>query len=190
MKNKMKELFEDYKGVHVLYCYKGMESYMEDVVDYIEAGVLEEEYVVLIENDHVYHKIHQELSTRLTSEHIKFVHWVNNFDFYYSSGSCHPPSIFDYFNKTMQTYMENKISFRAWAHVEWATMEEPLHIIEDLETTVDAALYKLQFPLICAYQKERMPEYLKTLLMTSHPYILLEDDIIVSEHYKSPMKAK
>ena len=60
-----------------------------------------------------------------------------------SSGSYHPPAFAEYFNKMVQPYVENKISFRSWAHVEWATMEEPLHLIEDFEKIVDGAVNEL-----------------------------------------------
>ena len=63
---------------------------------------------------------------------------------------------------------------------------EPLHLIEDFEKIVDQAVNLLSFPLICAYEGKRMPEYLKTILMETHPYVLLEDDFIVSNEYQSP----
>jgi hypothetical protein len=157
---------------------------MEQVLRFIQDGIVAGDYVILIENERIYPAIHKELSTKLTKDQMKFVHHVNNFDFYYSSGSYHPPAITDYFNRTVQPYVENKISFRSWAHVEWATMEEPLHLIEDFEKIVDEAVNQLSFPLICAYEGEKMPESLKTILMETHPYVLMEDDVIVSEQYK------
>ncbi|MCK6256505.1 MEDS domain-containing protein [Fictibacillus sp. KIGAM418] len=190
MKSKMNQLFEDQKSVHVLYSYNGMKNYIEQVVSFIQDGVVAGDYVILIENERFYRMIHKELSTRLTKDQMEFVHRVNNFDFYYSSGSYHPPAIFDYFNKTVQPYVEKKISFRSWAHVEWATMEDPLHLIEDFEKIVDKAVKQLSFPLICAYEGERMPDYLKTILMETHPYVLMEDDFIVSEQYQPMIDVK
>ena len=29
-----------------------------------------------------------------------------------------------------------------------------------------------------------MPDHLKTILMETHPYVLLEDDLIISEEYQ------
>ena len=120
----------------------------------------------------------------MTEDQMKFVHFVNSFHFYYSSGSYHPPAIEDYFKEMVQPYVENKITFRSWAHVEWTTMEDPLYLIEDFEKIVDEAVNLLTFPLVCAYQGKRMPDYLKTILLETHPYILLEDDFIVSEEYQ------
>lgn len=183
LKSKMNQLFEDQKNVHVLYSYTEMEYYMKQVLSYIQDGIMAGDYVILVENDRIYPIIHKELSTRLTKDQMELLHFVNNFDFYCSSGSYHPPAIEEYFNKTVQPYVENKISFRSWAHVEWATLEEPLHIIEEFERTVDKAVNLLSFPLICAYNGERMPDYLKTILLETHPYVLKEDDIIVCEQY-------
>ena len=194
MKSKMNQLFGDQKNnqvhLHALYKYDGMENYIKQILSYIQDGIAAGDYVILIENARLYPIIHKELSTRLTKDQIEFIHYVNSLDFYWSSGSYHPPSIADYFSKTSQPYMENKISFRAWAHVEWATMEEPLHLIEDLEKIVDEAVNQLSFPLICAYEGKRMPDYLKTSLMETHPYVLLEDDFIVSEQYQPSNKVK
>ncbi|MFS0888667.1 MEDS domain-containing protein [Peribacillus frigoritolerans] len=183
LKSKMNQLFEDQKNVHVLYSYNEMENYIKQVLSYIQDGIMAGDYVILVENDRIYPLIHKELSTRLTKEQMKLLHFVNNFDFYCSSGSYHPPAIEEYFNKTVQPYVENKISFRSWAHVEWATLEEPLHIIEEFERTVDKAVNLLSFPLICAYKGERIPEYLKTILLETHPYVLEDDDITICEQY-------
>ena len=74
-------------------------------------------------NDRIYPIIQKELSKRLTKDQLKFIHFVNSLSFYFSSGSYHPSAIADYFTKMVQPYVENKVSFRSWAHVEWATME-------------------------------------------------------------------
>lgn len=64
-------------------------------------------------------------------------------------------------------------------------MEEPLHLIEDFEKIVDEAVHTLSFPLICAYESNRMPDYLTTILMETHPYVLFKDNIITSKKYRS-----
>lgn len=57
------------------------------------------------------------------------------------------------------------------------------HLIEDLENIVDEAVNQLSFPLICAYDGEIMPDYIQTVLLETHPYVLMEDDLIVSKQY-------
>ncbi|WP_277585409.1 MEDS domain-containing protein [Psychrobacillus antarcticus] len=184
MKSKMNQLIENQKNVHVLYSYYEMEDYLEMVVSFILDGIEAGEYTILIENDRLYPLIQEELSTRLTEVQMKFIHFVNSLSFYYSSGSYHPLAIAAYFNKMIHPYVVNKISFRSWAHVEWSSIEEPLHLISDFEKIVDQAVNEVEFPLICAYSGIRMPSYLKTILLETHPYVLLEDDFIVSDLYQ------
>lgn len=184
MVSKMNKLLENQKNVHVLYSYNDIENYIKQVLRYIQDGIDAGDYVILIENDRLYPTIFKELSTRLTIDQMEFIHFVNSLDFYCSSGSYHPPAIEEYFTKMVQPYVESKKPFRSWAHVEWASMEEPLHLIEDFEKIVDEAVNHLSFPLICAYKGNRMPEYLQTILMETHPYILREDDFVVSQQYK------
>jgi len=186
VKSKMNQLFGDQKNghIHVLYTYDGIENYIKQVLGYIQDGIEAGDYVILIENSRLSPIIHKELSTLLTKEQMEFIHHVNSLDFYWSSGSYHPPSIAEYFSNMIQPYVERKVSFRAWAHVEWATMEEPLHLIKDLEEIVDEAVNQLSFPLVCAYEGKKMPDFLKTSLMETHPYVLMDDDFIVSAKYK------
>ncbi|WP_252281294.1 hypothetical protein [Peribacillus frigoritolerans] len=102
-----------------------MENYIKQVLSYSQDGIMAVDYVILFENDRIHPIIHKELSTRLTKDQMELLHFVNNFDFYCSSGSYHPPAIEEYFNKTVQPYVENKISFRSWAHVEWQPWKSP-----------------------------------------------------------------
>ncbi len=181
----MHQLFEEKRNVHVLYSYEGMKQYIEQVVKFIHQGILAGDFVILIENDRIYPMIQRELFKHLNKDQLEFVHHVNNFDFYFSSGSYHPPAITDYFHNIVQPYVDNEIFFRSWAHVEWASMEEPLHLIEDFEKIVDEAVHTFSFPLICAYEGNKMPDYLTNILMETHPYVLYKDDIIISEQYQS-----
>ncbi|WP_078082391.1 MEDS domain-containing protein [Priestia megaterium] len=184
LKSKMSQLFAEQKSVHILYSYDQQEKYIQQAVSYIQEGILAGDCILLIENDRLYPFIYNHLKALLTTDQMKMIHRINNFDFYYSSGSYHPPAILAYFNKSVQPYLDNKLSFRSWAHVEWSTMEDPLHLIEDFERIVDHAVNQLSFPLICAYKGERMPEYLQTILMKTHPYVLMEGDLITSEQYR------
>ncbi|MGG0741573.1 MEDS domain-containing protein [Niallia taxi] len=178
-------LFKEQRNVHVLYSYEGMEQYIEDVVNFMHQGILAGDFVILIENDQIYPLIQRELIKHLNKDQLEFVHYVNNFDFYFSSGSYHPPAITKYFNNIIQPYVDNNILFRSWAYVEWSSIEEPLHLIEDFEKIVDEAVHTLSFPLICAYEANRMPDYLTTILMKIHPYILLKNNIITTKKYQS-----
>lgn len=188
MKSRINHLFEERKNVHVVYFYKGMKAYIEQAMSYIKEGVIAGNYVIFVENERIYSINHKELSTWLTKEQLELIHYVNNFDFYYSIGSYNPATIIDYFNKMIQPYVERKISIRSWAHVEWATMDDPFHLIKDVEKLANKAENLLSLPLICAYEGKRLSHYLQTLLLEAHPYVLIENGITKSEQYHSIKK--
>lgn len=183
LSTKMNQLIEDQRNVHVLYSFHEVEDYMKQVLNYIHDGIIAGESIILIENARLYPEIQKELSSKYTKTQLELVHYVNSLDFYFSSGSYHPPAIHEYFKKVVQPYIQNDTAFRSWAHVEWASMQEPLYLIEDFEKIVDEEVNALSFPLICAYDGEKLPEYVKTFLMETHPYVLVEDDVVVSKQY-------
>ncbi len=183
MEHKKRLFFEGKEKLHVLFFYTGMRNYMEEVIHFIHTGIEAGEYVILVENERNFNRIYEHLKPKITSAQMKQLHYVNSLDFYFSSGGYHPPAITEYFNKTVQPYIDNNISFRSWAHVEWATMEEPYHLIGDFERIVDTAVNQISFPLICAYGELKMPHILTALLLETHPYILKEDKLILSKTY-------
>ncbi|MGG3073216.1 hypothetical protein [Niallia circulans] len=89
-----------------------MRNYMEEVLRFIYAGIEAREYVILIDNDRNCKRIFEQLKYKLTSSQLKQIHYVNSLDFYFSSGSYHPPAITDYFNKMVQPYLDQSIPFR------------------------------------------------------------------------------
>ncbi|RFU65064.1 hypothetical protein D0466_03885 [Peribacillus glennii] len=89
-----------------MYSYNDIKVYIEEVVRFIQDGILAGDYVILIEIDRVFPNYTNRTAQGLTKEQMSFVHRVNYFNFYYSSGSYHHPSITDSFNKTVQPYVE------------------------------------------------------------------------------------
>lgn len=184
MNENMLKLFEEQRKVHVLYSYEEKKAYMEQVLAYAKAGVEAGDYVILIENSQLTPMIQAELKNQLTKQQMDFIHFVNSFEFYCSSGSYHPPSIQAYFEKMVEPYLTRELTFRAWAHVEWATVDDPYHIVRDFEKVIDVAVNDLEFPLICAYENKLMPENIKSMLLETHPYVLVEGDVVVSDAYE------
>lgn len=185
LKTNMNLLIESQRNVHVLYAFDGAENYVQQLLNYINEGILAGDYVLVVENERLTRELKQHMGKLYTEKQLEMVHFVNSFHFYWSSGSYHPPAIHDYFTKTVAPYIENNLSFRSWAHVEWESVKEPLFLIEDFEKIVDRAVNEYEFPLVCAYEKKKMPPPLKKSLMETHPYILFEDELIASPQYKS-----
>lgn len=184
----MLQLFDEQHDAHVLYAYDGIQKYIDQAVAYAKHGVEAGDYVILIENPRLSPKIHAELVRQLTKKQMEKIRFVKSFDFYYSSGSYHPPAIQAYFEKTVEPYLQMGATFRSWAHVEWATLEDPIHLVKDFEKIIDVAVKELQFPLVCAYASKLMPETIKTMLLETHPYVLIENELVVSDLYV-PSKA-
>lgn len=184
MTRNMNELFIEHRKVHVLYSYRTMSSYLKQVLSFIEEGLVQEEYVLLVENERLSLSIMNELRKRFSAEQLEFVHLINSLHFYRSSGSYHPPAIAEYFTKTVEPYVKNGVKFRSWAHVEWATMTEPHYLIKDFEKIVDGAVNDYAFPLICAYASDKMPDHLLQILLETHPYVLVENELVQSVQYQ------
>ncbi|WP_264298256.1 MEDS domain-containing protein [Bacillus sp. B1-b2] len=135
---------------------------MTQLLSYIKEGIEAEEYIILVENEKNYALINQELEHLFSVKQREYLHFVNSLDFYFSSGSYHPPAITEYFNKVFQPYITKQLTVRSWAHVEWATFSSPYYLVEDFENIVDKAVNELQFPLVCAYSGDKMPGTYKT----------------------------
>ncbi len=177
MDSTLSSLVNENKPKHILYAYEEIESYLELVVEYCETGVRLGNHVVCIESLRLYPQVLKKLKERLTKEEMEMIHHVNNFDFYLSSGSYHPPAILEYFTRTVQPFKENNIRFQSWAHVEWNTMKAPYQHIEYFENRVDEAVAEMSFSLICAYKRALMPEQLQQTLLRTHPYVYINDKV-------------
>src|SRR5690554_1470296 len=119
MNVKMNQLFMEERNAHVLYAFSGQENYLNQILNFIEAGIVADEHLLIIENERVAAVIQKELDVKYSKEQLESVHFVNSLYFYWSSGSYHPPAIYEYFIKTVQPFLEKNQAFRSWAHVEW-----------------------------------------------------------------------
>ncbi|MBY6036430.1 MEDS domain-containing protein [Fictibacillus nanhaiensis] len=183
MQTKINQLLKNQKNAHLFYSYRGMQNYIRNTVAYILAGIKAGDSIILIENERMLPHLLRELKKYLTKNEMDKIHRINNFDFYFSSGSYHPPAIFEHINNTIKPYRENNITFRTWTHVEWSTIDGPLAIVEELERGVDQLVSDLNLVVMCAYEEERMPESLRLTLLRTHKFILTDDDILISEQY-------
>lgn len=180
--SKVQQLLKS-QHAHILYMYQDDDSYINQVLSYVEGGIAEGEYVLLIENERNYNILKEKLTSRLTAEEINRVQYVNSLNFYLSTGSYYPPAILAYFQKMIQWFVDNEIPFRTWAHVEWETLSGASHLIEQIEKIVDQAVQQLPFSLICAYEKNRISHHLHEVLLQCHPYVLDENGLNKSEKY-------
>lgn len=183
MKTKINELLLDNNSAHLLYAYNSMDNYVKTVVHYILDGCVKQQSIILIENEKYLPFVMREFKIHLTDNEIEKIHIVNNFDFYFSTGSYHPPAILGHIEKMYKPLLEQNKSIRTWTHVEWSTIEGPLAIVEELEKVVDKLSADMGLTIMCAYEEEGMPESLKLSLLRTHKFILNDDGADYSDYY-------
>ncbi|KAB7671207.1 MEDS domain-containing protein [Bacillus sp. B1-b2] len=169
---------------HIFYLNKSLHQYIDKVTSYILTGINKLEHVFLIENDRIFSLIMKNLPNSIMPEEMKRIHHINNYDYYFSSGSFNPPYIFEYLNNELDYYMQNKLPFRIWAHVEWAADEGVKEILVEFEREADEIVQNNQILLICAYEEDRLSLSLKEPLMSCHEYIMTDDDLVLSTNYR------
>ncbi|WP_064092810.1 MEDS domain-containing protein [Rossellomorea aquimaris] len=189
MKETFNHMLREKNCTHILYPYESQELYLMNVVAYVTDGIESGDSVVIIENERNLDLIFTQLNKQLSEEQLEKIEAVSNFEFYQSSGSYHPPAIFEELKKNIAPYLENDISFRTWTHVEWGSLENPTHIVEWFENETDIVMHKYNMDVVCAYDSEKMPADLKASLRNNHPHIMTDNDIIESNSYK-PQEVK
>ncbi|UTE77041.1 MULTISPECIES: MEDS domain-containing protein [unclassified Rossellomorea] len=185
MREKISELLEANECSHVLYAYQDREKYLKNTFTYILEGIESGEHVLLIENERNMNVFSKELKNRLTSDQLKKVHAVSNFDFYQSSGSYHPPAIYEQLMKTITPFIEKGINVRSWTNVEWGALEDPCSIVDWFENETDRVVHELKLTVVCAYDSEKMPEQLAESLKKNHGHLMTDHDILSSVVYSN-----
>lgn len=185
MKSSVQQLVDAQRNAHILYNFTEDTNYFRDLYQFIEDGIHEGDHLLLIENERSSMQIQQSLAKKYTKKQLSQIHYVNSMHFYWSSGSYHPPAIQAYFSDLVAPFLNSGQNFRSWAHVEWSSINEPTHLIEELEQIIDNSVNDLEFPLICAYEGKKMPEELQKMLYETHPYVLEDEMITQSKTYKT-----
>ncbi|WP_044338106.1 MEDS domain-containing protein [Rossellomorea aquimaris] len=187
MKEKISDLLADNECTHVLYAYQDREKYLKNALTYILEGIEMGETVILIENERNMNVLQKQLNSHLTSDELEKVHSISNFDFYQSSGSYHPPAIYENLMKTITPYLEKKASFRSWTNVEWGTLEDPCSIIDWFETETDRVVHEHNLTVVCAYDSVKMPDHLEDALKKNHGHLMSDENILSSKVYSKPI---
>jgi hypothetical protein len=167
-------------GQHILYCFKDSQFYIQNAVSFILSGIEQGDYVVVIENDRLFHFIEEKVKSQLPKDQLNQIKFVNNFDFYFSNGDFHTPTIISSFTNILDSFYEKSKSIRTWAHVEWGDLQEITCKIMDYEVAANQAVQPKKTTSVCAYDVGRLSEPLKESLMRSHPYLLTDDGVIHS----------
>lgn len=179
MRDLLVELIKDLKktnGGHIFYPYKSIESYLQNAVSYIVTGVNNGDQVLFVENERNLHHINKELEKHLSKGQLDNVHFMNNFDFYFSNGDFHPETVFNYFSTHIEPFVEKDAAICTWGLIEWGDVKEYISKIEEYERKIDKVINENGIISVCAYDFSRTPEDLKEKLMKFHGIMITDDD--------------
>lgn len=163
------------EGLHICYLFN-RKKYIESVVSYIISGIRNEEMVVLVENDRNILHIKNEIDKQLSDAQLVHFHYINNYDFYWSTGDFHTQTILHYFSQIINPLLETRKPIRTWAHVEWGDEKEVNDKIEDYEKIAHTLIKEKEILSVCAYDISKAPSHWQPILANCHSEMIIEDD--------------
>lgn len=188
MDNFLAELVDDLKKSnqgHIFYHFNEMEKYLENALSFIVSVVKNDSHVLLVENDRNIIYLRENLKKRLSDEQFEKVHFINNFDFYYSNGDFHAQTIFNYFKSTIEPLLDSKVSVCTWGLIEWSDEDDITNNIERYENDLDNFIQERGLISVCAYDAKRTPKRLKDILIRCHEIMLKDDEVIYLRQNKA-----
>ncbi|MTH53522.1 hypothetical protein GKZ89_08835 [Bacillus mangrovi] len=165
---KIKNEFDLLRGGHLLYLTENVKMYIENAAAYVLSGVEQGDRVIFIDNEKMNGLLYIELQRIMSPAQLTKVHYVNNFDFFFSQGSFHTDMINDYFMKYINPLIEENESCRTWAHIEWGHHSEIERQIIDHERNSGEKVLDLNLLSVCAYDTERLSALVKDKIIHLH----------------------
>lgn len=173
----IQDVLETSKGAHIFYCIDKTERYVDNAVSFIIAGIEQGDQILLVESERLYPKILKRVEELVSKEQLTNIHYVNNFTFYWRNGNFHPRTILAYFADLITPFLERKLSFRTWGHVEWRDELEIIKDIEEYERGIEQLLPQTKAVSVCAYDSARISIELKAVLMDCHGFLMTDENI-------------
>lgn len=174
-------------GGHILYLYDEIGNYIENALAYVATGINQGHHILFIDSALNCRLLLQRLETMLSAEQLESVHYVDNYDFYQLYGNFHCGSILQHFERLLQPFIDNRVSIRTWAHVEWREQEEICSKIEEFEENADASVKACGLMSVCAYNGKTISASLQNRLLRSHAYWMTDRELIPSPLYTNPL---
>lgn len=182
--NPVRSLTRSISGSHILYLYEDLRHYVESVASYAMTCLNQGHQILIIENERCKKAIQRKLAENLIDENLEHVHFVDNFDFYQRHGEFQGCVTRTHFEAVMQPFLENHISIRTWAHVQWKPQAHIHAKLEEFEVMADCSVKEQNLISVCAYDAKRISASLQTALMRSHEYLMTDREFIVSGLYQ------
>ncbi len=182
--NPIRSLTRSISGSHVLYLYENEDRYIESVAAYALTCLNQGHDLLIIENESCRKAIERRLAEEMIDENLEQVHFVDNFDFYRQHGEFHACLTRNHFEAIMKPFLDEGISIRTWAHVEWKPQAHIQAKLEEFEVMADCSVKEQNLISVCAYDAKKISASLQTSLMRSHEYLMTDREFIVSGLYQ------
>ena len=172
-------------AAHILYFFEDENSYLNNMIAYIKAGLERNHHLLLIENNSLLNDVQKRINKLLTIEDQKYIHYIDNHYFYCCYGDFHIHSIIEHFSEILTPFINKKINIRTWAHVEWKEQDDIKSKIEEFENVADYRVNDIGLMSVCAYGASDVSASLQTTMMRSHEYLMTDKEFVRSSLYRN-----
>jgi anti-sigma regulatory factor (Ser/Thr protein kinase) len=173
-------------GSHILYFYSEPDSYIQNLISFAQTGVEQGQHVVIIDSLERYEKVQSVLHNTLSEEQLRFIHYVNNNNFYGLFGEFKVDRVLENLNNIVQPFVTEQLTLRMWGQVEWIDQTDILAKLYGYECECDVTVSELGFVTVCAYNGYVVPAYIQTEMLKTHELLMTDTELVRSSLYRSP----
>nr|WP_281367798.1 ATP-binding protein [Saccharibacillus deserti] len=163
--------------------YEDVEHYIDSAAAYAMTCLNQGHQILIIDNEYCIKAIERKLAESWIDEKLEYVHFVDNFDFYQLHGEFQSCLTRRHFEAIMQPFLDDRLSIRTWAHVQWKPQPHIQAKLEEFEVMADCSVKEQNLISVCAYDATEISASLQMSLMRSHEYLMTDREFIVSGLY-------
>ncbi|MFP7737260.1 MEDS domain-containing protein [Priestia aryabhattai] len=168
---------------HVFYRYEDNQFYINNLMSFIKNGLESKQRILIIESMRTLPQIKAKIDKEFNHQQKESIRLVNNFDYYLANGDFHTETILTHFQEDLSMLKMKNTWIRTWAHVEWASEEPDVLLLEKFESTADNFVKEEGMISICAYAADSLSSTLDATLQQLHQYIMTDDTFFISPFY-------
>lgn len=183
--NPLASLTHSISGSHILYLYEDVQHYVDSAAAYAMTCLNQGHQILIIDNDYCIKAIERKLAESWIDEKLEYVHFVDNFDFYQRHGEFQGCLTRRHFEAIMQPFLNDRLSIRTWAHVQWKPQPHIQAKLEEFEVMADCSVKEQNLISVCAYDANEISASLQLSLMRSHEYVMTDREFIASGLYRN-----
>lgn len=169
---------------HILYFYENDEAYLENAASFVLTGIEQGHHLMLIDHKQHLAKLDEMLQERTSQDHLGKVHYFDSHSFYGGYEDFHVDAILQYSAELLESYKEQNITIRTWAHVEWEDKDEILPKLSELECISNHNVDKFGLISVCAYNGKQVSTSFFYEMLKHHEYFMTDTEIQKSSFFR------